>query len=231
IRHILNIGPFKVAKAILPLAFDLVKNSPEQEVGPTLDERDLTAIEEALVLLNTENVCNIQLSRMSSEDNTRLTLAIDGSVLIKSANLRLEILTETKPASVRYVLETPSKEWLKERQEYIKLQGLGYALCLVECLEQLRRHSLEKYWYVVESWNTHPSKRSWEESSLMGDVRLAARNLFARRYENIWTSDFMTVSRWNRLLWKLLIGFEERFEKRETGYFYFLSKKVGAQKV
>jgi predicted unusual protein kinase regulating ubiquinone biosynthesis (AarF/ABC1/UbiB family) len=231
IRHVLNIGPIKVLKAILPIAFDLVKNSPEREVGPTLDERDLTAIEEALVLLNAENVCNIELVRTSPEDNTRLTLATDGSGLIKSAHLRLEILTETKPASVRYLLETPSKEWLRDRQEYIKLQGLGFALCLVECLEQLRRHSLEDYWYVVESWNAHPSKRSWEESSLIGDVRLAARALFARRYENIWTSDFMTVSRWNIFLWKLLISFERRYEQRETGYFYLLSKKMGGEKV
>lgn len=231
IRHILSIGTFKVAKAALPIAFDLVKNSPEQEVGPTLDERDMHAIEDALHLLNAENVCNIELVRVSPEENTRLTLATDGSTLIKSANLRLEILTETKPASVRYILETPSKEWLKDRQEYIKLQGLGFALCLVECLEQLRRHSLENYWQVVESWNVNPSKRSWKESHLLGDVRVAARKLFTRRYENIWVSDFMTISRWNRFLWKLLIHFEERFEQRETGYFYLLGKKFGSQKV
>lgn len=231
IRHILSIGPFKVAKAALPIAFDLIKNSPEQEVGPTLDERDLTAIEQSLVLLNMENVCNIELIRMSPEENTRLTLATDGSTLIKSANLRLEIQTETKPASVKYILETPTKEWLKDRQEYIKLQGLGFALCLVECLEQLRRHSLENYWQVVESWNVHPSKRSWRDSHMLGDVRVAARRLFTRRYENIWVSDFMTISKRNRFLWKLLIHFEERFEKRETGYFYLLGKKVGSQKV
>lgn len=227
IRHILSIGPFKVARALLPIAFDLVKNTPEQEVGPTLDERDLGAIEEALVLLNTENVCNIELVRSSPEENTRLTMATDGSGLIKSTNLRLEIQTETKPASVRYILEIPSKEWLKERQEYVKLQGIGLAMCLVECLEQLRRHSLEDYWFVVESWSTPPAKRSWKEIGLIAEVRLAARNLFARRYENIWVSDFMTISRWNRYLWKLLIRMEERFEKSETGYFYLLSKKLG----
>ena len=231
IRHILSIGPYKVAKAAIPIAFDLVKNSPEQEVGPTLDERDLTAIEQALALLNTENVCNIELIRTSPEDNTNLTLATDGSTLIKSSHLRIEILTETKPASVKYILEAPTKEWLKDRQEYIKLQGVGFTLCLVECLEQLRRHSLEDYWFVVESWNAHPKQRSWRESSLISDVRVAARNLFTRRYENIWVSDFMTVSRWNRFLWKLLISFEERFEKREQGYFYILSKKMGSEKV
>lgn len=231
IRHILSIGPVKVLKAALPIAFDLIKNSPEQEVGPTLDERDITAIEEALVQLNTENVCNIELVRVSPEENTRLALSTDGSRLIKSVNLMVEILTETKPASVRYILEIPTKEWLKERQEYIKLQGMGFALCLVECLEQLRRHSLENYWFVVETWNAPQGKRTYQESVLIGDVRLAARNLFARRYENIWASDYMTVSRWNRFLWKLLIWFEERFEKRETGYFYLLSKKMGSEKV
>lgn len=231
IRHILSIGPFKVAKAVLPIAFDLVKNSPEQEVGPTLDERDISAIEEALKLLTSENVCNIELIRTSPEENTHLTLATDGSSLIKSTHLRIEILTETKPASVKYILEAPTKEWLKERQEYVKLQGLGFTLCLVECLEQLRRHSLEDYWHVVESWNAHPKERSWEESSLIGDIRVAARNLFTRRYQNIWVSDFMTISRWNRLLWKLLVRFEERFEKREQGYFYILSKKLGSEKV
>lgn len=231
IRHILSIGPFKVAKAVLPIAFDLVKNSPEQEVGPTLDERDLTSVEEALVLLNAENVCNIELIRTSPEENTHLTLATDGSSLIKSTHLRIEILTETKPASVKYILETPTKEWLKERQEYVKLQGMGFTLCLVECLEQLRRHSLEDYWNVVESWNAHPKQRSWEESSLISDIRVAARNLFTRRYQNIWTSEFMTVSRWNRFLWKLLVRFEERFERREQGYFYILSKKMGSEKV
>ncbi|MFP5384949.1 MAG: AarF/UbiB family protein [Bacteriovoracia bacterium] len=231
IRHILSIGAFKVARAALPIAFDLVKNSPEQEVGPTLDERDLTAIEDALDLLNAENVCNIELVRMSPEENTRLTLSTDGSTLIKSTNLRLDILTETKPASVRYILETPSKEWLRDRQEYIKLQGLGFALCLVECLEQLRRHSLEDYWYVVEGWNAPASKRSYRESSLIGDVRLAARSLFSRRYADIWKSEFMTISLWNRFLWKLLIFVEELFEKRETGYFYLLSKRLGSEKV
>jgi hypothetical protein len=231
IRHILSIGPFKVARAAIPIAFDLVKNTPEQEVGPTLDERDLTAVEEALILLDNENVCNIELVRSSPEENTHLTLSTDGSSLIKSTHLRIEILTETKPASVKYVIEAPSKEWLKERQEYIKLQGLGFTLCLVECLEQLRRHSLEDYWFVVESWNAHPKQRSWRESSLIGDVRLAARVLFTRRYQDIWTSEFMTVSRWNRFLWKLLIRFEERFEQREQGYFYLLSKKMGSEKV
>jgi ubiquinone biosynthesis protein len=225
------IGPFKVMRAALPIAFDVVRNSPEEEVGPTLDERDITAIEEALTILTEQNVCNIELQRSSPEENTRLTLAADGSSLIRSTHLRLDILTETKPASVKYVVEAPSKEWLKERQEYVKLQGVGFTLCLVECLEQLRRHSLEDYWHVVESWNVPARKRSMKEHSLIGDVRLAARVLFSRRYRDIWVSDFMTVSRWHRLLWRLMIKFEEKFERRELGYFYILSKKVRSEKV
>ncbi len=227
-KHVLSIGPLKVIRAALPLAFDLIRNSPEQEVGPTLDERDLNAITEALDLLNQENVCNIEMLRMSPEDNTNLSLAGDGSSLIKSSHLRLTIQTETKPASVQYIIEIPSKEWLKERQEYVKLQGLGFTLCLVECMEQLRRHSLEDYWHVAEFWNAHPSKRSLKANSLIGDVRLAARALFARRYDNIWISEYMTISKKNRFLWKLMIHFEERFERREQGYFYLLSKKMGA---
>jgi ubiquinone biosynthesis protein len=225
------IGPFKVIRSALPIAFNIVKNSPEQEVGPTLDERDIFAIEEALELLRKENVCNIELVRTSPEENTHLTMSTDGSSLIKSSHLRLDILTETKPASVKYIVETPTKEWLKDRQEYVKLQGLGFTLCLVECLEQLRRHSLEDYWRVIESWNNPSSKRSLQDSLLIGDVRLAARSLFTRRYKDIWVSEFMSISRWNRLLWKLLIRFEERFERREKGYFYILSKKMGSEKV
>ncbi len=231
IKQIVSIGPFKVARAALPIAFDIIRNSPEQEVGPTLDERDLTAIEEALYLLKNENVCNIELQRASPEENTRLSLAADGSGLIKSSNLNIQILTETKPASVKYIVEAPSKEWLKERQEYVKLQGVGFTLCLVECMEQLRRHSLEDYWNVVESWNSAASKRSLKANILIGDVRLAARMLFTRRYENIWTSNYMTISRWNRFMWKMLIRFEERFERREQGYFYILSKKLGSERV
>ncbi|MFL5783879.1 MAG: AarF/UbiB family protein [Bacteriovoracaceae bacterium] len=228
IKHVLSIGPLKVIRAALPLAFDIIRNSPEMEVGPTLDERDLNAIHEALELLNAENVCNIELQRTSPEDNTNLPLAGDGSSLIKSSHLRLAIQTETKPASVRYIIEIPSKDWLKERQEYVKLQGLGFTLCLVECMEQLRRHSLEDYWHVAEFWNSPSSKRSLKANSLIGDVRVAARMLFSRRYDNIWVSDYMTISRRSRYLWKLMIHFEERFEKREQGYFYLLSKKMGA---
>jgi hypothetical protein len=231
IKLVLAIGPFKVIKSLLPIAFNVVQNSPEQEVGPTLDERDISAIEDALKILKNENVCNIEFIRTSPEENTQLTLATDGSTLIRSTNLRLEIQTETIPASVKYIVETPSKEWLKERQEYVKLQGLGYTLCLVECLEQLRRHSLEDYWFVVESWSMTTTQRSLKGSILVGVVKLAARVLFTRRYDNIWTSEFMTVSRWNRFLWKFMIRFEERFERREQGYFYILSKKMGKAKV
>ena len=231
VKLVLSIGPFKVMRSILPIAFNVIKNSPEQEVGPTLDERDINAIEDALNVLSTETVCNIEFIRISPEENTQLTLATDGSSLIKSTNLTLEVQTETKPASVKYIVEVPNKEWLKERQEYVKLQGIGFTLCLVECLEQLRRHSLEDYWYVVESWNMPDSKKSLKASIMVGEVKVAARVLFTRRYANIWTSEYMTVSRWNRFLWKSMIKFEERFERREQGYFNILSKKAGTSKV
>ena len=231
IKLVLAIGPFKVLRSLLPIAFSVIKNSPEQEVGPTLDERDISAIEQALRVLKDENVCNIEFVRTSPEENTQLILATDGSSLIKSTHLKLEVQTETKPASVKYIVEAPTKEWLKERQEYVKLQGIGFTLCLVECLEQLRRHSLEDYWYVIESWNLTSAQRTLRGSILVGEVRLAARELFTRRYTNIWTSEFMTVSFWGRFLWKFLIRFEERFERREHGYFFILSKKMGSARV
>ena len=78
---------------------------------------------------------------------------------------------------------------------------------------------------------TVPTKRSLRANSLIGDVRLAARVLFSRRYHNIWISDYMTISRKSRFLWKLLIRFEERYERREQGYFYILSRKMGHEKV
>jgi ubiquinone biosynthesis protein len=231
LKQILSIGPVKVIKAALPLIFDVIRNSPEEEVGPNLDERDISAIEEAFKLLNSENVCNIELRRESPDENIHFKLASDGSSLIKSSHLRIELITNTRPASIKYIIEVPQKEWLKERQEYIKLQGLGYAMCLVECMEQLRRHSLENYWHVVEGWNTHASKRSLRANILIGDVRVAARSLFARRYQNIWVSNFMTISMSNRGLWKLLIHFEQRFEQREQGFFYILSKKMSIENV
>jgi len=86
---------------------------------------------------------------------------------------------------------------------------------------------LEDYWYVVEGWNKRGIQRTYKESNLLGEVRVAARNLFRRRYDEIWRSELMTVSGWNRFLWKLLIKIEERFEKNEASYFYFLSKKMG----
>src|SRR5690606_3002627 len=74
LKHILQIGPFKVVRAALPLVFDVVRHSPEQEVGPTLDERDIGALVEALELLREENVCNVELVRSSPEDNVNLAL-------------------------------------------------------------------------------------------------------------------------------------------------------------
>lgn len=108
---------------------------------------------------------------------------------------------------------------------------MGFTLCLVECLEQLRRHSLEDYWAVVESWSLSTAQKSPRANMLIGEVKLAARVLFTKRYSNIWTSEFISVSFWNRYLWKILIRFEERFERREQGYFSILSKKIGKAKV
>jgi predicted unusual protein kinase regulating ubiquinone biosynthesis (AarF/ABC1/UbiB family) len=231
LAQILTIGPFKVTRASLPIAFDLVRNSPEEETGPTIDERDISELEKALELLRDEHVCNIELKRTGPEENQRLLLSSDGSRLIRSAHLRLEMLTESKPASVLYVLEIPSKEWLKERQEYIKLQGLGFVLCMVESLEQLRRHSLENYWYVVESWNCPLKSRSHTENKLISEVRISARVLFQKRFNNVWDTDLMKVSCHNKYLWKTQNLLETRLEKIERNHYRFLEKKIGQEKV
>jgi ubiquinone biosynthesis protein len=231
LTQILSIGPFKVSRATLPIAFDLIKNSPEEEIGPTLDERDISAIHAAIEQLKKEHVCNIELKRCSPEENSHLLLSTDGSRLIKSAHLRLEILTGTRPASVLYVLEIPSKDWLRERQEYIKLQGMGFALCLVECLEQLRRHSLENYWYVVESWNCSQKSRTHKENELISEVRISARILFQQRFKNLWNSGLMKVSAQNRFLWKIHNWLEVRYERIEKSHFQFIKKKIGREKV
>lgn len=222
-----EIGIFRVIKTAIPIVFDVLKNTPEEEVGPTLDERDLTALEKIATDLTHQNVCNIELSRTSPEENTRLVLSSDGSRLMRSSHLRVMIMEETKPATVKYIIEIPTKEWLKERQEYIKLIGLGFSFCIVECLEQLRRHSLEDYWQVVECWNDPQSELSITEMQLMGEVRLAARKLFARRFKNIWGSNFLPVSFYYRYLWRILIWLEERFELKEQGSLYLFFKRFG----
>jgi len=221
------IGPYRVFKTALPIIFDVLKNTPDEEVGPSLDERDLTALEEILSHLQDQSVCNINLERTSPEENTRLSLSSDGSRLIKSSYLKMIVQEETKPVTVKYVVEIPNKDWLKERQEYVKLLGLGFSLCVVETLEQLRRHSLDQYWQVIESWNHQTSERSVHEAQMVAEVRFAARKLFSRRYKDIWNHDYLNLSFYHRRLWKTMIWLEERFEAREQGRLYLFTKKLG----
>jgi ubiquinone biosynthesis protein len=226
-RIVWAIGPFKVFKTALPIIFDVLKNTPEEEVGPSLDERDLTALQEVLEHLHDQSVCNISLERTSPEENTRLTLSSDGSRLTKSCHLKMVVMEETKPVTVKYVIEIPTREWLKDRQEYVKLIGLGYSLCVVETMEQLRRHSLDQYWQVTESWNHQAAERSTIEARMVAEVRLAARKLFTRRYQDIWNNNYLNFSIYHRYLWRLMIRLEERFEAREQGRLYLFTKKLG----
>lgn len=231
LTQIMTIGPFKATRATLPIAFDILRNSPDEEIGPTVDERDIEGLEKALVELREDYVCNIELKRKGPEENPRLILTTDGSRLVRSAHLEIAILSNARPASVLYLLEIPSKEWLRERQEYIKLQGLGFSLCLVECLEQLRRHSLENYWHVVESWNFPVKRRGPRENALIFEVRFSARVLFHRRFKNLWKTDLMNVSLLRRFCWNLQNWLETRIEKNERNYYRFLAKKIGQEKV
>lgn len=223
--HLGSIGPFQVLRASISLTYNLLKGSIDEEVGPSIDERDISVLEKTLLHLNKKNVCQIRLKRINPDENTQLKLLTDGSRLIRSASLKIEIINGNRPASVGYVIEVPEKEWLKERQEYIKLQGLGFILCLVESLEQLRRNSLEDYWYVIEGWCKRLSKRTSNEKKHIGELRIAARKLFSRRFHDIWKSEFMTISLKNVFLWKVLLIIENKIEKLDVLFTGLLDSK------
>jgi ubiquinone biosynthesis protein len=223
--HLTSIGPLQVLKASLSLTYTHLKKTIHDEIGPCLDERDISVLEKTITHLNKKNVCQIRLQRINPDENTQLKLLTDGTRLKTSASLKIEILNKSRPASVGYVIEVPEKEWLKERQEYIKLQGLGFVLCLVESLEQLRRNSLEEFWYVIEAWQKKGLKMTGHEKKTIGKLRVAARQLFTKRFSNIWTSEFMTISLRNKILWKALLLFEKNIEEQEAILTFFLERR------
>jgi predicted unusual protein kinase regulating ubiquinone biosynthesis (AarF/ABC1/UbiB family) len=219
--HLRSIGTLHVLRASISLTYNLLKASIDEEVGPSIDERDISVLEKTIVHLNKKNVCQIKIKRINPDENTQLRLLTDGSRLIRSASLKIEILNGSRPASVGYVIEVPEKEWLKERQEFIKLHGLGFVLCLVESLEQLRRNSLEDYWYVIEAWCKRSTNRSTNEKIHIGELKVAARKLFNKRFHDIWKSEFMNITFKNIYLWKILLIFENKIEKHESFFMNF----------
>jgi ubiquinone biosynthesis protein len=221
-----DVGIIRVIKIIFSMLFELTRQMPDQDIGPVLDERDLLAISNRTKELALANVCKVKLSRVSPEDHPNLKISQDGQVLLITSDLHIEVLDKVKPATVQYKIEIPSKSWLKDRQEFVKLSSIARSFCIIECLEQLRRNSLDEYWKIVESWNKPVHLRTAQESYLIGEAKIAASDLYSIRFKNIWkasTSDFYLSS---AFAWKSLVLVESWKETSKQNYFISQKKKL-----
>ncbi len=215
-----QIGPVRVFKVITGLLFELTKRTQEEDVGPVLDERDIAALSARIRILHRASVCDIQFSRVNPEDHPSLKMSTDESRLLITSELVIQILEKTKPATVRYVIEIPTRDWLRERQEFVKLASVSRNFCIIECMEQLRRNSLDDYWRIVECWNKAESLRTVEETRLVGEVRTAARHLYALRFRHIWDAPLAGVTWMSKWYWHMLIRVETQ---REESFQQFLT--------
>ncbi|KAB8032094.1 AarF/UbiB family protein [Fluviispira multicolorata] len=222
-----NVGVIRVSKVILSALFEFTRQMPEYDIGPVLDERDISMLSERTHELAKANVCHILFRRVSPEDHPNLKISQDGQMLLITSDLYIEIITKVRPASVRYVIETPSRKWLKERQEFVKLASIARSFCTIECLEQLRRNSLDDYWRIVEAWSKDPFLRTVEETQLIGEVRIAARNLYSLRFANIWESVFSGLPYSSKLIWRILMSVESWKESSKQNYLVSQKKKFG----
>jgi predicted unusual protein kinase regulating ubiquinone biosynthesis (AarF/ABC1/UbiB family) len=215
-----QIGPVRVFKVLTGLLFEITKKTQEEDVGPVLDERDIAALSRRIRILNQAGVCDVQFSRVNPEDHPNLKMSTDESALLITSDLVIQILEKTKPATVRYVVEIPSRDWLRERQEFVKLASVSRNFCIIECLEQIRRNSLDDYWRIVECWNKSESLRTVEETRLVGEVRTAARRLYALRFRHIWDAPMAGVTWMSQWYWRMLILVETL---REESFQQFLT--------
>lgn len=231
LREILStaweVGPVRVFRVITSILFDITRQSPEQDVGPVLDERDINALRARMVELNRAGVCKIRFVRVSPEDFPNLRMSSDGSELLVTSDLRFEVLETRRPAMVRYAIEIPTRAWLRERQEFVKLSSIARNFCIVECLEQLRRNSLDDYWRIVEAWSKPMASRTLEETRLVGEVRSAARRLYGLRFAKLWDHDFTGLPRAAKRTWKRLMYVESWREDAEQKYITGVSEKLG----
>ncbi len=203
-----QIGPVRVFKVITGILFELTRQAQEEDVGPVLDERDITALSNRARELTRASVCDIHFSRVNPEDHASLKMSTDESALLITSELVIQVLEKTKPATVRYVVVIPARNWLRERQEFVKLASVARNFCIVECLEQLRRNSLDDYWRIVECWNKSRDIRTIEETRLVGEIRTAARRLFALRFAHIWDAPMAGLSFGAKWFWRMLIRVE-----------------------
>lgn len=222
-----QVGVMRTLRVITGFLFDFIRHRPELDVGPVLDERDIRALYNRTRELARAGVCDIAFERSSPEDSVNLKMSSDGSHLLITSDLHIEVLEKTRPATVRYVIELPLRKWLKDRQEFVKLSSIARNFCIVECLEQLRRHSLDDYWRIVEAWNKPLMGRTVNETKLIGDVKVAARKLFALRFSNIWDTPYTSLSSIDRATWKFLMIAESWREEAEQSYITSMRRKFG----
>lgn len=215
---VLEIGPLKVFRVSTAILFQHIKRSPEVEIGPTLDERDLKFLAMRLTELRRAGVCDMKFKRVSPEEHSNLKQTPDGISLITSSDLKLHIRDKVRPARVRYYLELPSSEWLRERQEFVKLTTLARNFAVIESLEQLRRKSLDDYWHTVEAWSKPGHVRTVNEVSLIGEVKIAAKRLFQLRFSSLWDNPLSGLSWSSRVLWRLFLSLEFRKEFAEQKF-------------
>jgi ubiquinone biosynthesis protein len=209
---VFEVGPLRVFRVSTAIVFQHIQKSPEIEIGPTLDERDLRTLSKRLHELKRAGVCEIRFRRISPEEHANLRQTADGVSLITSSDLKLIILEKVRPARVKYVVELPSSSWLRERQEFVKLTTLARNLAVVECLEQLRRKSLDDYWRTVEAWSKPVHLQTVSEVKLIGEVKIAARRLFQLRFSSLWDNPLSGLG-WNaRFLWRTFLSLELRKE-------------------
>jgi hypothetical protein len=216
LRTAWDVGLLRAAKVLTRTLFDLTRALPEEDVGPVLDERDVRALRLRVKELARADVCDIRIVRVSPEDHPALRMSVDGSSLLVTSELRVEILEARRPATVRYVILLPSQRWLRDRQEFVKLTSVARNFCVIDCLEQLRRNSLDDYWHTVEAWNKPRAKQGLEATSLVGSVRTAARKLLALRFAGIWDSPLAGVPARSLRTWKWLLKTEAWREEAET---------------
>jgi predicted unusual protein kinase regulating ubiquinone biosynthesis (AarF/ABC1/UbiB family) len=221
---IFEVGPLRVFRVSTAIVFQHIQRSPEIEIGPTLDERDLRTLSKRLHELKKAGVCEIRFRRISPEEHANLRQTADGVSLITSSDLKLIILEKVRPARVKYLIELPSSSWLRDRQEFVKLTTLARNLAIVECLEQLRRKSLDDYWRTVEAWSKPVHVQTVNEVKLIGEVKIAARRLFQLRFSSLWDNPLSGLG-WNtRLLWRMFLSLELRKEFAEQKFIAVAAK-------
>jgi ubiquinone biosynthesis protein len=230
-----ELGTIKTVRVLLFTIYDLIQNIPQEDVGPSVDERDIKRLQRRVLQLASAGVCHIDIVRVSPEEHTELTLASDESSILVSSCLKIEVIDATRPADVRYKVLVPTEVYLKLRQEYVKLMSLARVFCLVECLEELRRSSLDLYWKTVDSWNKPTSQRTVLENILLCELKVSSRELVTAKFSRIWDSHSQSwitgkkniVKPRKKFYWLWLLRLEHRRDKAEFNFFRSKKRKFG----